>query len=694
MTRTFPVVLFALVALSVGACTTHGSNGGTDGQNPNVTDGADNTGNSNNPNTQIGLNGNTPVGDTNQTGNPLPAAPAGAVNSYTGGLGQNSFPNGPSLSPNSGYVRYIGRVETNAPGGVRLNWGGTAVQVRVTGATNVSITMQANQHMENNVMGVLIDGNQTQIIRVIDADMRGSSAPYRVTVPTGDHLVTFIKRTETGNGAVFISNISTDGQFEPIAGTGRLVEFIGDNATAGYSSDGPVGVPACAQPVNSVANPNQQNAANTYGVLAANAFGADWSLLAYSSRGLIQNYDGSTAMNLADMYPRLNPLDTETVVKVSPNAGVVVVNVGTNDINYWMQNKVGTNPNVPAFTAAYVALFQKIKALNPNAAIIATVGPTLGNYQCITGSSAADYACSAGGTLPALTTLKSAVQAAVSQASSSGAKVTFVEFPANSTDVSACYLPDAVGHKKMADLLIPAIAQATGWSQGSAAAQPAPAAKGAGPKTLTGTFAPWPDPLADPNAARLVITNKQFPQCHYCSPTPANPAYIGTAACPTLLGVSEPCQSYCHMPDGYQEPHGTNPPTSGNHYSTPAVNAAEFTSPVPRGKWIHSMEHGAIVLAYNCPNGCATELAVLRQAYQANNNNGSWIIFTPDPLLPGPARFAALAWTYSLRFDTPDLNTLNCFIKQHAFYGRECFEKGGPASCSPLLDKPMGSEEG
>jgi lysophospholipase L1-like esterase len=494
---------------------------------------------------------------------------------------------------------------------------------------------------------------------------------------------------------VFISQIVTDGQFEPLAaGTGRLVEVIGDNATAGYSSDGPLGVTTCAQPVNSVADPNQQNAANTYGVLAASAFGADWSLLAYSGRGLVQNFDGSTAMTLLDMYPRLNPLDISTMIPASPNAGVVVVNVGTNDINYWMQNKVGINPNVPAFTAAYVSLFQAIKALNPHAAIIATIGPTLGDYQCISGSSATDYACSAGGTLPALSTLRTAVQAAVSQASSSGTKVTFVEFPANSTNVSACYLPDAVGHQAMAQALIPAIAQATGWSQGASATQPAAAAKGTGPKTLTGTFAPWPDPLADPNATRLAITNKQFPQCHYCSPSPYNPNAVGTAACPALLGVLEPCQSYCHMPDGYQEPHGTNPPTSGNHYSTPAVNAAEFTSPVPRGNWIHSLEHGAIVLSYNCPNGCATELAVLRQAYQANNNNGSWIILTPDPLLPGPARFAALAWTYSLRFDTPDLNTLNCFIKQHAFYGRECLPKGVQSGCSPLLDKPMGSVEG
>ena len=84
------------------------------------------------------------------------------------------------------------------------------------------------------------------------------------------------------------------------------------------------------------------------------------------------------------------PQDINTVIPVSPNAGAVVVNLGTNDINYWMQNKLGVNPNVAAFTSAYVALLQQIRALNPNAAIIATIGPTLGDYQCISGSTAAE----------------------------------------------------------------------------------------------------------------------------------------------------------------------------------------------------------------------------------------------------------------------------------------------------------------
>jgi hypothetical protein len=43
----------------------------------------------------------------------------------------------------------------------------------------------------------------------------------------------------------------------------------------------------------------------------------------------------------------------------------------------------------------------------------------------------------------------------------------------------------------------------------------------------------------------------------------------------------------------------TNPPTSGNHYGNfPRYAAYDYA--IPRGFWVHSLEHGAVVLAYSC----------------------------------------------------------------------------------------------
>jgi hypothetical protein len=50
------------------------------------------------------------------------------------------------------------------------------------------------------------------------------------------------------------------------------------------------------------------------------------------------------------------------------------------------------------------------------------------------------------------------------------------------------------------------------------------------------------------------------------------------------------------------------PPASGPHYDTPAQ--WEFnTSEVPEGTWVHNLEHGGLVLLYQCDTGRMTMLA-------------------------------------------------------------------------------------
>lgn len=626
------------------------------------------------------------------------------VTGEIGTNGNNTFPSGPSLSPDSSYVRYIGRVEPGAPGGIRLAWPGAGLKVRLTGASSLTVTAQPNQYGENNIMGAYVDGALVQTYPVQGADVTIPTVKFTVKIPTGDHVVTLIKRTEAGNGMVLISNLTTDGQFEQIADGDRLIEVIGENAAAGYSADSQTGDTNCAQPINSVANPIQQDAAATFGALTAKAFNARASSLAFSGRGLVQNFDGSVGMNMADLYDRINPMDFSSTISKTIGANAVVINLGANDINYWMKNKLGAAADPAGYTAGMVALIKKVRTLNPDAAIIVTIGPSLSDYQCIGGNPNSGYSCaSATNGQKILTLLRDATKAAITQVADS--KVSFLEFPADTTNVGACYLPSAQGHAIMANLLIPAVAQATGWTVGSGAvAQAAAAPAGKGQKTLTGTFAPRPDPLvvggADPNSG---ITNKEFPQCHYCSPTSFNPNAVGTAQCPTLVGVQQPCQSYCHVPDGFVELYGNNPPTAGNHYATPQLVTLNSTA-VPRGKWIHSMEHGTVVFTYNCPEGCADSVALMKSLYDKYaftdpTKASAWVIVTPDPQLTA-SKFAVSSWTWSLNFDTfgsAEQQTADCFIQQHAFYGRECPNDGSssnPRACPNLSDHPMSTVGG
>jgi hypothetical protein len=137
--------------------------------------------------------------------------------------------------------------------------------------------------------------------------------------------------------------------------------------------------------------------------------------------------------------------------------------------------------------------------------------------------------------------------------------------------------------------------------------------------------------------------------------------------CPEIVGEGFCSEGAEHVPDGSDIAWMSDPPHSGPHYPM-WETWGEHDMSVPRGNWVHNLEHGGIVLTYLCPGGCEAELDVLREVIAARPDLR--ILLTADPLLPGP-RFAAISWTWIHRTDTPDLDTLLCFVDQHENHAPE-----------------------
>lgn len=126
------------------------------------------------------------------------------------------------------------------------------------------------------------------------------------------------------------------------------------------------------------------------------------------------------------------------------------------------------------------------------------------------------------------------------------------------------------------------------------------------------------------------------------------------------------------------------PPVGGEHYSRWA-NFESYTSPVPWGFLVHSMEHGAVVLAYDCPDGCPEVVArferfaaelddpVCRGMLRPNR-----IIVVPAPDLEEP--IAALAWEHLYTATCLDEASIQAFIDAHYAMAPEdfCFAGLGP----------------
>lgn len=98
--------------------------------------------------------------------------------------------------------------------------------------------------------------------------------------------------------------------------------------------------------------------------------------------------------------------------------------------------------------------------------------------------------------------------------------------------------------------------------------------------------------------------------------------------------------------------YNSNPPTSGSHLAT-WVKAGIFDTMQSEGELLHSLEHGYVVISYNCSavesDGCKT---LVKQLTELANKKKLWkLIVAPRPQLD--TTIALTAWTYIDKFD-PD----------------------------------------
>jgi len=165
------------------------------------------------------------------------------------------------------------------------------------------------------------------------------------------------------------------------------------------------------------------------------------------------------------------------------------------------------------------------------------------------------------------------------------------------------------------------------------------------------------------------------------NPTPA-PSWVPPSAPPVASGatpapaVTPPAPGYVEQDMGHVHESNVNkpirytwcPPASGRHYPLPGgpiqarlYGPDEKTTP---GGWIHNLEHGAIVLLYNCtvaPAACTDDGQQALKTMQAHWPNSPICNLPPDAQSPVLTRFddmpypyAALVWDVVLPLQTLD----------------------------------------
>lgn len=149
----------------------------------------------------------------------------------------------------------------------------------------------------------------------------------------------------------------------------------------------------------------------------------------------------------------------------------------------------------------------------------------------------------------------------------------------------------------------------------------------------------------------------------------------GSGAC-QQISETHPPASATHLAQCSDIPYDSNPPSGGNHYGVwAAYQSYDFA--VPDGFLVHCLEHGAVVFWYNCPDGCADEVAQAEAMIDALPLDPLCAgLGTPrrTVLVPAPnldARWAASAWGYLQKADCFDADALSSFYTEHFGQGPE-----------------------
>lgn len=151
--------------------------------------------------------------------------------------------------------------------------------------------------------------------------------------------------------------------------------------------------------------------------------------------------------------------------------------------------------------------------------------------------------------------------------------------------------------------------------------------------------------------------------------------FIREAAINQNIGTAVANEGQGHVNTGDALTFTHIPPSSGKHYPT-AQPPGIYRQEVPEGFWVHSLEHGYIVVLVKCTTDCDAVYnqleALYRELPESQFGNVKFVV-TPysKPYTDGEAPITLLAWGYEQKLDRVDRDIITRFYKKFVDKGPE-----------------------
>lgn len=344
-------------------------------------------------------------------------------------------------------IRYVGRFDFADEAAPRMAFPASAVETTFEGDA-------VDLRLRESAPGTSTTSTEYYEVRIDDEPpIKLEACPAQEIYPlardlgSGSHRVRVSKRTEASVGAAaFLGfRVRDDTELNLPEAPERRMEFVGDSITCGYGNE-----VSTTDPDSYKFTSANENALFAYGAVTARALGADYVAVAASGRGMVRNYSGGGGLYAPEFY-ELTSSEASGVAwdhsNYSPD--VIVVNLGTNDFSIGLSEEEVTAMR-EEYRAAYVEFLTHLRALHPDATLVATVGPMMSD------SYPPGYR--------AWTSIRSDVQGVVEGLVEGGdSKVLYFEFATQSAPYGEDWHPTLATHQKMADALGAFIREELGW---------------------------------------------------------------------------------------------------------------------------------------------------------------------------------------------------------------------------------------
>ena len=365
------------------------------------------------------------------------------------GRGQNDFsvekivPNSAYFSSDNDNFQYSGRIDFSSKGKAVFSMPAVKIMARFTGPEITvylkdltSGSNQADGTPAQNFFNVYIDDQKPFVLGLSPNDSIYLLASGLVG---NEHTVTLVKRTESLAGKVeFRGFWLKKGHSlvvlpeKPV----RKIEFIGNSITCGY------GVEAASE--NDHFGCASENVCLSFASLTGEALQADYHIVAYSGRGVVQNYGCTPENTLPVIWNEIFPDQDEPAWDHQlfvPD--VTVINLGTNDFNC-------SELDTSLFRAEYKNFLAAIRWAYPESQIVCVVGPMLSD----------DYPVNS------LSTIRYLIQSILEQTKRNGdEKLYYFEMSSQNGELGygADWHPSIAQQQKNADELTDFLTSITGW---------------------------------------------------------------------------------------------------------------------------------------------------------------------------------------------------------------------------------------